>query len=658
MEHPLKTLWEKPSRLVIGFMSGTSADGVDAALVRIMGFGTQTRAEQLGFRFVPFSDEVRAEILRLAGGGPASAADFCRMNFLLGELFCEAGEALCAQTGTKLSDIDLIGSHGQTFWHIPEKEEYLSHTFTSTFQLGEEAVLAERFGCPVVGNFRVRDMAAGGLGAPLVPYTEFLLYRSEAEHTALQNIGGIGNITLLPAGCALSDVTAFDTGPGNMLIDAAIARITNGEKRYDENGAMAASGRVSEALLAQLMRDPYLSRRPPKTTGREHYGAAFVDGIFAAAKELSLPDADILATVTDFTAQTIAAAIRDFCAVRPARLIVGGGGSRKPSVTYYTLHFETNGGSAITDMREANNTRISLTKYVPTRHGYTFIGWYSDHNLTNQVSEFSLTKNMTVYAGWRADENPDIVVNPFTDVSEKDWFYNDAMFVYKNGLMLGTSKTLFSPHGTATRGMMATILWRMEGSPVPKGKNSFTDVEAGKWYADAITWTAENGIFAGYGKDKFGPDDPITREQLAAIFYRYADYKGYDLTVKGNLDKFKDADKITDYAKTAMQWAVGSGLVKGKSGNLLDPQGTATRAEIAAMLHRFIEKYELVQGKAPGGLMGWIDPKRLQIPKTGDSSVLGLWGISLCTSLAGCLALTTWQIRRRREEEALQIIEK
>ena len=189
-------------------------------------------------------------------------------------------------------------------------------------------MLAERFGCPVVGNFRVRDMAAGGLGAPLVPYTEFLLYRSEAEHTALQNIGGIGNITLLPAGCALSDVTAFDTGPGNMLIDAAIARITNGEKRYDENGAMAASGRVSEALLAQLMRDPYLSRRPPKTTGREHYGAAFVDGIFAAAKELSLPDADILATVTDFTAQTIAAAIRDFCAVRPARLIVGGGGSR------------------------------------------------------------------------------------------------------------------------------------------------------------------------------------------------------------------------------------------------------------------------------------------------------------------------------------------
>ena len=273
----------------------------------------------------------------------------------------------------------------------------------------------------------------------------------------------------------------------------------------------------------------------------------------------------------------------------------GGGGSRKPSVTYYTLHFETNGGSAITDMREASNTRISLTKYVPTRQGHTFNGWYSDRSLTNQVSEVSLTKNMTVYAGWRANENPDIVVNPFTDVSEKDWFYNDAMFVYKNGLMLGTSKTLFGPHGTVTRGMMATILWRMEGSLAPKGENSFTDVEAGRWYADAITWTAENGIFAGYSKDKFGPDDPITREQLTAIFYRYADYKGYKLTVTGNLDKFEDADKITDYAKTVMQWAVGNGLIKGKSETLLDPQGTATRAEIAAMLHRFVEKAKPMQ---------------------------------------------------------------
>ena len=278
----------------------------------------------------------------------------------------------------------------------------------------------------------------------------------------------------------------------------------------------------------------------------------------------------------------------------------GGGGGYNPPVTYYTLRFETGGGSDISSVQGTYNAYIDLTQYVPTWRGHTFTGWYSERSLTNKVSGVYLTKDMTVYALWRVDENPGTGANPFTDVFEKDWFYGDVMFVYENGLMLGTSKTLFSPHGTATRGMMATILWRMEGSPAPKGKNSFTDVVAGKWYADAITWAAENGIFAGYGKDKFGPDDPITREQLAAIFYRYAGYKGYDLTVKGNLDKFKDADKVTDYAKMAMQWAVSSGLVKGKSGNLLDPQGTATRAEIATMLHRFIEKYELVQGKAPG----------------------------------------------------------
>ena len=289
----------------------------------------------------------------------------------------------------------------------------------------------------------------------------------------------------------------------------------------------------------------------------------------------------------------------------------GGGGGYNPPVTYCTLRFETGGGRDIPSVRRTYNACIDLTKYVPTWRGYTFIGWYSDRSLTNKVSEVYLTRDLTVYAGWRVDENPSTGENPFTDVSEKDWFFDDVLFVYDYGLMVGTGKTLFSPHETVTRGMMATILWRMEGSPIPKGKNSFTDVEAGKWYADAITWTAENGIFADYDKDRFKPDDPITREQLAAIFYRYADYKDYDLTVKGDLDKFKDADEITDYAKTAMQWAVGSDLVKGKSGALLDPQGKAIRAEIAAMLHRFIEKYELVRGIAPGGLMGWIDPKRL-----------------------------------------------
>ena len=201
-------------------------------------------------------------------------------------------------------------------------------------------------------------------------------------------------------------------------------------------------------------------------------------------------------------------------------------GGYNPPVTYCTLRFETGGGRDITSVRRTYNACIDLTKYVPTWRGYTFIGWYSDRSLTNKVSEVYLTRDLTVYAGWRVDENPSTGENPFTDVSEKDWFFDDVLFVYDYGLMVGTGKTLFSPHETVTRGMMATILWRMEGSPIPKGKNRFTDVEAGKRYADAITWTAENGIFADYDKDRFKPDDPITREQLAAIFYRYADYKG------------------------------------------------------------------------------------------------------------------------------------
>ena len=279
---------------------------------------------------------------------------------------------------------------------------------------------------------------------------------------------------------------------------------------------------------------------------------------------------------------------------------IGGGGGYNPPVTYYTLRFETGGGSDIPSVRETYNAYIDLTQYVPTWRGHTFIGWYTERSLMNKVSGVYLTKDMTVYAGWRVDENPGTGANPFTDVSEKDWFYGDVMFAYENGLMIGTGNAQFRPHGTATRGMMATILWRMAGSPAPKGSSSFTDVEAGTWYTDAIAWTAENGIFLGYGNNKVGPNDSITREQLAAIFFRYADYKGCDMTAKGELDKFRDAGKVSDYARAAMQWAVGSGLIQGKPDGVLDPQGTATRAEIAAMLHRFLEKYELVQGKAPG----------------------------------------------------------
>ena len=327
MQHPLVALMEKPSRLVIGLMSGTSADGVDAALCRITGHGTATKVEQLGFVFDPFDTRVREEILRLAGGQEATAADFCRINFLLGRLYAETSLRLCRECGVEPKDIDLVGSHGQTLWHIPQPETYLGQTFRSTLQLGECSVLTETFGCPVVGDFRVRDVAAGGLGAPLVPYSEYLIYRSETKCIALQNIGGIGNITCLPPACKPEDVFAFDTGPGNMVMDAVYGAITHGEKRFDEGGAFAAKGQVHQPLLNLMMDDEYIRRQPPKTTGREYYGPAYVERITAEAKAQCLTDEDLMATVTAFTAATIAYSVEHFFPVKPDELIIGGGGS-------------------------------------------------------------------------------------------------------------------------------------------------------------------------------------------------------------------------------------------------------------------------------------------------------------------------------------------
>jgi anhydro-N-acetylmuramic acid kinase len=324
----LKALWEKTDRLVIGLMSGTSADGIDAVLVCIHGCGTATKVRQIAFTCTPFSPDVRKRILHVAAGEPATAEEWCSLKTLLGSLYADCCETLCEKAGVPLSMIDLVGNHGQTIWHIPRETIYLDRPLRGTLQIGEDAVIAERLGCPVVGDFRVRDMAAGGQGAPLVPYTEYLLYRDEEKHVALQNIGGIGNVTILPAGGRLCDVTAFDTGPGNMIIDALTEKMTGGKMTYDEGGLLAAGGTVSDKLLAHMMDDPYLSLTPPKTTGREKYGPAYVKELLQMAEALHLPPADTLATATRFTAETIACGIRRFAPVMPDRMIVGGGGSK------------------------------------------------------------------------------------------------------------------------------------------------------------------------------------------------------------------------------------------------------------------------------------------------------------------------------------------
>lgn len=327
MNHPFMTLWNQPSRLVVGLMSGTSADGVDAALTRITGCGTSTKVEQLGFYFQPFDNQTRQQILNVCGGDFGGSRELCLLGTHLGKLYAQAVRGLVQQTG--IHHVDLIGCHGQTVYHIPEETPHLGTSIRGTLQIGDPSYLSEEFGCPVVSDFRIRDMAAGGLGAPLVPYTEFLLYRSETEDVALQNIGGIGNITLLPAGCSLEDVTAFDTGPGNMVMDALASRITGGKLGYDDGGKLAASGKVIPELLNWMLEDPYLTKQPPKTTGREYYGAAYVEKLVSFG---DYPLEDILATATRFTAESIALSLHRFARRMPARLVVGGGGSRNPTL--------------------------------------------------------------------------------------------------------------------------------------------------------------------------------------------------------------------------------------------------------------------------------------------------------------------------------------
>ncbi len=316
--------------LVIGLMSGTSADGMDAALTRITGSGTDISVRLLEFVSLPYPAEIRQAILRLASGSSGGSHELCLFHFLLGQLSLDACLSLCEKAGIQPSEVDLVGSHGQTLFHIPKSEPYLGYSIRGTFQLGEPSVIAEGLGCPVVSDFRVRDMAAGGQGAPLVPYVEYLLYRKKDKNVALQNIGGIGNISVLPAGCQLNDVFAFDTGPGNMVMDQLAEIMTKGLLTYDRDGFLAGKGIVREKLLAWMLEDPYLRLSPPKTTGRERYGAAYVKRLREKGCELELSDEDILATATRFTAECIRIAIRDHCPVRPDELIVGGGGSRNP----------------------------------------------------------------------------------------------------------------------------------------------------------------------------------------------------------------------------------------------------------------------------------------------------------------------------------------
>ena len=318
----------KPSHLVIGLMSGTSLDGVDAALVEIAGSGEGTRIQLKHFVSVPFANDVQAELLRVASQTPVPAQVISHLNFLLAILYTEAITQLCEEAGIGLNQVDLIGSHGQTIFHQSEPAPFCGRMLASTLQIGEGSLLAENTGITTISDFRPRDMAAGGKGAPLIPYVDYLLFRDQHVGRVLLNVGGIANITSLPAAATIEQVKAFDTGPGNMVIDALVRRFTNAEETYDAGGSIGARGQVISPLLENLLTDGFFQAQPPKTAGREQFGEAFVRQMLDHSKTSRFED--LVCTATELTASSVAASVVRFVLPETIvqQLIVSGGGAR------------------------------------------------------------------------------------------------------------------------------------------------------------------------------------------------------------------------------------------------------------------------------------------------------------------------------------------
>ena len=314
---------------VIGLMSGTSADAVDAALIEVAP-GNPPTLKHLYSHLSPYPTELRQRILQLATPPGGTASDVCRLNAYLGELFAQAALELCRRARVSPEEIDLIGSHGQTVRHLPRPQKEGDLEVASTLQIGEPAVIAERTGITTVADFRTRDIAAGGQGAPLTPVPHYVLFRDPRKARAVLNLGGTANVTAIRAVAPPSQIVAFDTGPGNVLLDLAAFRVTRGQTDYDANGELASGGRVSEEGLRFLLAHPYLKRPPPKSTGREEFGPSLLDDMTRRFPALS--PGDLMATLAAFTAETVAIGFREFIApkVQVAEVILTGGGARNP----------------------------------------------------------------------------------------------------------------------------------------------------------------------------------------------------------------------------------------------------------------------------------------------------------------------------------------
>lgn len=320
--------------LVMGMMSGTSADGIDVALAEISGAPPKLRTRLVDHASRRMPDILRKEVLRIAEGAACTSGDISQMNFRLGMAFADAAVGACKEFRVALSRVELIGSHGQTIFHQGQPVSFLGRSTASTLQIGEPAVIAAETGIPTVGDFRVTDMAVGGQGAPLVPYADYLLYADEKLGRVSLNLGGIGNLTVLPAGTKPSQVVAFDSGPGNMLMDALVWHFTRKKQRFDRGARLARQGVTNAKVLKELLRDPYLRLGPPKSTGREYYGRAYFQELLRLGKKFGAGPNDLIRTTTEFTVASVVDALKRFVLrkTKVQQLIVSGGGAKNPLI--------------------------------------------------------------------------------------------------------------------------------------------------------------------------------------------------------------------------------------------------------------------------------------------------------------------------------------
>jgi anhydro-N-acetylmuramic acid kinase len=320
----------KNSLLVLGLMSGTSADGIESALVRISGAPPKLKSKLLGHASLPIPKPIRQKILQIAEGTPIPTSEISQLNFLLGQLFAEAAIATCKKLRVPLKSLDLIASHGQTIFHQGPPIPFLGARTSSTLQIGEPSIIAARTGVTTVGDFRPADMAAGGQGAPLVPFADYLLYRHGKLGRVSLNLGGIANVTVIPAAAKPQDVFAFDTGPANMVIDALVSHFSKGCQRYDRGGNLAMQGRDIQELLDELLQDPFIYQPPPKSTGREYYGQNYLKKLLQSGRRYHAQPNDLIRVATVFTLTSIVVALNLFVLpkVKIKQVIVSGGGAQ------------------------------------------------------------------------------------------------------------------------------------------------------------------------------------------------------------------------------------------------------------------------------------------------------------------------------------------